>query len=45
MAKEIEGKIYAALGLNQDLVKTIEPREDAPLQAVEPVPAARGRAA
>ena len=45
MAKEIESKIYAALGIGQDLVKVIEPPEDSPLEAVEPVPAARGRAA
>jgi recombination protein RecA len=44
-AKEIESKIYAALGLNKDLVKAIDSREESPLQAVEPVPAARGRAA
>jgi hypothetical protein len=45
MAKEIEAKIYTALGLGRDLVKPIEPREDPALQAVEPTGAARGRAA
>src|SRR5690242_623107 len=44
MAKEIEAKIYAALGIGRDLVKVIEPRDPA-LEAVEPVAAARGRAA
>ncbi|MDQ6606950.1 MAG: DNA recombination/repair protein RecA, partial [Actinomycetota bacterium] len=36
MADEIEGKIYAVLGIGRDLVKPIEPREEA-LQTVEPV--------
>ena len=41
-AKEIEAKIYAALGLSRDLVKEIEPRDQQPApiadngQAVEP---------
>src|ERR1700751_4421378 len=35
IAKEIESKIYAALGLNRDLVKEIE-HDDAPLAAVAP---------
>jgi recombination protein RecA len=44
MAKEIEVKVYAALGIDRDLVKTIE--RDAPaLQAVEAEAAAEGRAA
>jgi len=34
MAKEIETKIYAALGIGRDLVKAIEHREEAPLTAV-----------
>src|SRR5947209_8382224 len=39
MAKEIEAKIYDALNLSRDLVKTIEveARDEAPLVAVEPV--------
>src|SRR6058998_3943297 len=45
MAKEIEAKIYAVLGIGRDLVKEIESREDSALQAVEPVAAASGRAA
>jgi hypothetical protein len=45
MAKEIESKIYAALGMGRDLVKAIEAREDGVLEAVEPVPTAQGRAA
>ena len=28
MAKEIEGKIYAALGIGRDLVKPIEPPDE-----------------
>jgi hypothetical protein len=42
MAKEIEGKIYAALGISRDLVKPIEGREGNgdPLAAVEPAAAA-----
>jgi recombination protein RecA len=36
VAKEIEAKVYAALGIGQDLVKPIEVREDA-LAAVAPV--------
>jgi hypothetical protein len=43
VAKEIEAKIYAALGINRDLVKTIE-REEPALQAVG-AGAAEGRAA
>ena len=35
MAKEIEAKIYAALGIGRDLVKAIEPRADGGRQAVE----------
>jgi recombination protein RecA len=35
IAKEIEAKIYTALGIGQDLVKPIEGREGAPLEAVE----------
>src|SRR3989449_1048813 len=42
MAKEIEGKIYDALGIGRDLVKPIEGREEPPLAAVESV---EGRAA
>jgi recombination protein RecA len=34
MAKEIEAKIYAALGLSRDSVKPLEPREEPALQAV-----------
>ncbi len=34
IAKEIEGKVYAALGLGTDLVKPIEGRDGAPLTAV-----------
>jgi recombination protein RecA len=40
IAKEIEGKIYAVLGLDQDLVVPIERDEDAPvpdLEGAEPV--------
>ncbi|MBV9680811.1 MAG: DNA recombination/repair protein RecA, partial [Solirubrobacterales bacterium] len=45
VAKEVEAKIYAALGVNRDLVRTIE-REEPPLQAVGAgTPAAQGRAA
>ena len=45
VAKEIEAKIYAALGINRDLVKTIE-REEPALQAVDGgAAAAEGRAA
>ena len=35
MAKEIETKVYAVLGLGRDLVKPIEGRGDAPLTALE----------
>ena len=42
MAKEIEGKIYEALGIGRDLVKPIEGQEEPPLAAVESV---EGRAA
>src|SRR5881398_603243 len=35
MAKEIEGKIYDALGIGRDLVKPIEGQEEPPLAAVE----------
>src|SRR5712672_1208146 len=41
-AREIENKVYAALGLDRDLVKPIEEREEPPLAAVESV---EGRAA
>ncbi|MGI8412508.1 MAG: recombinase RecA [Solirubrobacteraceae bacterium] len=41
-AAEIAAKVYAALGIGQDLVKPIEPREEPALAAVAP---ARGRAA
>src|SRR3989440_7816299 len=47
-AKEIEDKIYEALGIGRDLVKPIEGREEgseAPLAAVEPVADVEGRAA
>jgi recombination protein RecA len=44
MAKEIEAKVYAALGINRELVKTIE-REGPPLQAVGAEASAEGRAA
>jgi recombination protein RecA len=37
LAKEIERKIYQALGLTRDLVKPIEERPDAALTAVEAV--------
>jgi recombination protein RecA len=45
MAKEIEAKVYEALGLKRDLVKEIEPREEPALQAVGAEVAAQGRAA
>ena len=41
MAREIEGKIYTALGLDQDLVVPIERDESEPvpdLEGVEPEP-------
>jgi recombination protein RecA len=38
VAKEIEGKIYAALGLGQDLVEPIERDEDAQVPEVPEVP-------
>jgi recombination protein RecA len=41
-AKEIEDKIYAALGIGHDLVKPIEAHDEPPLSAVESV---EGRAA
>jgi recombination protein RecA len=44
-AREIESKIYAALGITRDGVKPIERSEEAPLQAIEPVPATQDRAA
>jgi len=44
-AKEIEAKIYAKLGLNRDLVKTIESREEPPLTAVAPAAQAIGEQA
>ena len=46
-AKEIEAKIYAALGIGRDLVKPIEPREEPAPPAVEPASrrGRRGRAA
>ena len=40
IAKEIEAKIYAALGIGQDLVAPIERDTDIP---VPPLPAARSR--
>src|SRR5947199_7301954 len=42
VAKQIEAKIYAALGINRDLVKPIEGRDSngGPLTAVEPAAAA-----
>ena len=43
VAKEIEDKVYAALGLGRGSVTPIEPREEPDLQAVEP--AAAGQAA
>jgi recombination protein RecA len=43
-AREIEAKIYAALGLSHDLVKPIE-HEEPPLAAVESVASAGDRAA
>jgi recombination protein RecA len=48
VAKEVEAKVYAALGIDRDLVKSIETREEPALQAVgaEAVGAeAEGRAA
>jgi recombination protein RecA len=53
-AREIEAKIYAALGINHDLVKPIEPREDQAAEAAsltnggpteEPVAAVETKAA
>jgi recombination protein RecA len=44
VAKEIEAKIYAALGIDRDLVKTIQ-REEPALQAVNGGSPAEGRAA
>jgi hypothetical protein len=40
VAKEIETKIYAALGITRDLIKPIEGRDEAPLESVEPMVAA-----
>ena len=34
--REIEDKVYAALGLGRGIVTPIEPREEPDLQAVEP---------
>jgi recombination protein RecA len=45
VAREIEGKIYAALGLAPGSVKPIDSHEEPALQAVEPEPAAAGQAA
>ena len=45
IAREIESKIFGVLGISRDGVKPIEPRDEPPLQAVEPVPATEGRAA
>ena len=45
VAREIEAKIYAALGISQKSVKPIEGRQDPALQAVEPAPAVEGKAA
>src|SRR4030088_2578870 len=47
-AREIEGKIFPARGINRNLVKTIEQRDDrsgGDLAAVEPVPAVGNQAA
>ncbi len=44
VAREIEAKIYAALNLDRDLVKPIEPAEGV-VPEVEPVAAVNGRAA
>src|SRR5947209_7525345 len=47
-AKEIEAKIYAALGIGRDLVKTIEPREEPAVPATgdgQPVEATSKQAA
>src|SRR6266851_4374187 len=44
-AREIEGKIYAVLGIGQDLVKPIEPREESGLASVPPAPETEGKAA
>ncbi len=40
IAREIEAKIYSVLGIGRDLVKSIEAREEPPLQAVDPAAAA-----
>jgi recombination protein RecA len=45
VAKEVESKIYAALGISRDSVKSIESREEPPLQAVGAETEAAGRAA
>jgi recombination protein RecA len=46
LAKEIEGKIYAALGLNKDAVTPIDRDKDAPAPiASEPAPPAAAKAA
>jgi recombination protein RecA len=39
IAKEIEDKVYTALGLNRDLVAEIEPEKDIPEMPMEPVAA------
>jgi recombination protein RecA len=41
VAKEIEGKIYAALGIDRNLVKPIEGRQEASVSPAEPVLADR----
>jgi hypothetical protein len=45
VSKEIEVKIYAALGISRDSVKSIEAHEEPALQAVGAGEAAQGRAA
>jgi recombination protein RecA len=46
VSKEIEAKIYAALGIDRDAVKVLEPREEPALQAVgDGAATAEGRAA
>jgi recombination protein RecA len=44
IAREIEARIYEALGIQRDLVRPIEPREGPP-EGVEPVHALNGHAA
>jgi recombination protein RecA len=45
LAREIERKVYAALGIDRDLVKPIERGEESPAPAVEAVGALGSRAA